>query len=185
MKHAVAFSHQLLQEALYEGDTVIDATCGNGNDTLFLSSLVGESGRVFAFDVQQQAIEATRRKLTENEITNTCLLHRSHEDVGQYLEETEEIGGAVFNLGYLPGSDKSIITKGEETVFAVKTMLPFLRKQGIIVLVIYHGHDGGAKEKETVLPYVTSLDQKRFTVLQYGFINQRNHPPFVIAIGKK
>lgn len=185
MKHVVTFSHQLMQETLYEGDTVIDATCGNGNDTLFLSSQVGESGRVLAFDIQYEAVEATRRKVSEHKITNTRIFQHSHENVDQFLAENEKIGGAVFNLGYLPGSDKTIITKGVTTVQAIETLLFFLRERGVIVLVIYHGHTGGREEKEAILHYVTLLDQKHFSVLQYGYINQRNDPPFIIAIEKR
>lgn len=185
MKHIVAFSHQLLQETVNPGDTVIDATCGNGNDTVFLCSLTGDNGQVLAFDIQAQAIEATQEKVTERNIPNIRLIHDSHEHITQYLEENEPIGAAIFNLGYLPGSDKTVITKGAATVHAVQTMLTYLRKCGVIVLVIYHGHAGGTEEKEAILDYVTSLEQKYFNVLQYGFINQRNEPPFVIAIEKK
>lgn len=185
MKHVVGFSHQLLQEAILKGDTVVDATCGNGNDTLFLSSLVEDNGRVLAFDIQKQAINTTQQKITERNMANVRLIQDSHEQVASYLKETEQIGGAIFNLGYLPGSDKTVITKGLSTMTAVESMLAFLRKQGVIVLVIYHGHIGGAEEKETILDYVTSLDQKHFQVLQYRFINQSNDPPFIIAIEKK
>src|SRR5699024_3550308 len=124
--------------ALYEGDTVIDATCGNGNDTLFLSSLVGGNGQVLAFDIQYQAIKATQKKISDHQIINTRIFHHSHENIEQFLEKTKQIGGAVFNLGYLPGSDKTVITKGETTVQAIETLLPFLRRHGVIVLVIYH-----------------------------------------------
>ncbi|MEN1970307.1 class I SAM-dependent methyltransferase [Lentibacillus sp. N15] len=185
MKHVVAFSHQLLQEAVTPGDIVIDATCGNGNDTVFLSRLVGENGRVLAFDIQEQAIRATKKKLTEHTLHNTDVIQDSHERVANYLEKPASIGGAIFNLGYLPGSDKRIITRGSSTIRAIGAMLHVLKKKGVIVLVIYHGHAGGAEEKDAIMHYVTTLDQQIFNVLQYGFINQRNNPPFIVAIEKK
>lgn len=185
MKSVVAFSHQLLQDAVIPGDIVIDATAGNGNDTIFLSQLVGENGQVLAFDIQDQAIAATNKKLTEHAIHNTKIIQDSHEHVAAYLDTTDQISGAIFNLGYLPGSDKTVITHGASTIKALNSMLAFLRKRGVIVLVIYHGHKGGTEEKETILNYAKALDQQSYNVLQYGFINQRNHPPFIVAIEKK
>ncbi|GGB61530.1 putative rRNA methylase YtqB [Lentibacillus populi] len=185
IKNIIAFSHQLLRESVQPGDIVIDATAGNGHDTVFLSNLVGENGHVLAFDIQAKAIEAVRMKLTEQHIENTRIIHDSHENVAVYLNEVDRIGGAIFNLGYLPGGDKSIITHGESTIIAVETILELLKNNGVIVLVIYHGHKGGVQEKEAVLQYVKQLDQQKFNALQYGFINQINNPPFIIAIEKK
>lgn len=185
MKSILNYSHHLLEEIISPGETVIDATCGNGNDTLFLSKLVGETGEVIALDIQEQAIDNTDQLLVEHHCTNVSLVLDSHENIENYLFKDIEIGGAIFNLGYLPKSDKSIITKGESTVRAIDTILKHLKKNGRIILVVYYGHEGGHEEKNTILKHVISLDQKQYSVLQYGFINQKNNPPFIIAIQKK
>src|SRR5690625_4655614 len=186
LKRIIPYAHHLLETSVKEGDVVVDATCGNGNDTLLLSSLVGETGTVYAVDVQEQAIETTKKLLTENERSNVEFIHDSHANLEQYLPESLKgtLGGAIFNLGYLPRSDKQIITQGESTIAAVETLLEFIRKKALVILVVYHGHEGGAEEKDAVLSYVKQLDQKKYAVLQYKFLNQQNNPPFVIAIEK-
>lgn len=181
------YAHSLLTESIKSNETVIDATCGNGHDTLLLSTLVGNAGHVLAFDVQEQAIQNTRKLLADNNLTNVSYVHDSHAEIEHYLKKhaIDSIGGAVFNLGYLPKSDKSVITEGPSTIQAIDTLLSYLKKQGLIVIVVYHGHDGGKTEKNMVLEHVQQLDQKKYHVLQYGFINQKNHPPFIIAIEKR
>ncbi|WP_099160050.1 class I SAM-dependent methyltransferase [Virgibacillus ndiopensis] len=185
IKRIIDFSHQLLSDTVQKNDTVIDATAGNGNDTFFLSKLVGEKGHVIAFDIQKQAISTVHEMLKQHHITNTQVIHDSHENVSNYLDGVKQLSGAIFNLGYLPKGDKTIITHGESTVKAIQSMFDFLKVNGIIVLVIYHGHEGGKQEKEILLQYVKNLSQKTYNVLQYGFINQKNNPPFIIAIEKR
>ncbi|WP_010647239.1 tRNA (mnm(5)s(2)U34)-methyltransferase [Oceanobacillus massiliensis] len=184
LKGILNYAHYLLEGSVENGEKVVDATCGNGNDTLFLSRVVGENGHVYAFDIQEQAIANTRKKLISNEKTNVSLIHDSHENISDYIKN-QEIGGAIFNLGYLPNSDKTVITKGGSTVTAVDKILSLLKKDGLIVLVVYHGHAGGKDEKESLLRYLLQLDQKKYTVLRYGFINQKNDPPFILAIQKR
>nr|WP_321291666.1 class I SAM-dependent methyltransferase [uncultured Trichococcus sp.] len=183
---AVDFSHRLLKETVCTGDLVIDATVGNGNDTVLMATLVGPTGKVIGFDVQKQAIETTKQKLLLAGLTDqVTLLHQGHETVAEVLADHAEIGGAVFNLGYLHGSDKTIITQKDTTIRAVNALLPKLRIGGYILLVVYSGHPGGMEEKNALLEYVSGLNQALFKVLQYGFINQINHPPILIAIEKK
>lgn len=185
LQNILTFAHTLLEKSLKDGDTAIDATCGNGYDTLFLSSIVGPAGKVYAFDIQKQAIEATAEKLQENNSShNVSLIHDTHALVNQYISEAV-YGGAIFNLGYLPRSDKSIITKADSTISALDAILLKLKPQGLVVLVIYYGHPGGKEEKEAILAYASQLDQKNYQVLQYKFINQQNQAPFIIAIEKK
>ncbi|AIF43986.1 class I SAM-dependent methyltransferase [Virgibacillus sp. SK37] len=185
LKGILNFAHYLLEESVEPGDTTIDATCGNGNDTLFLSRIVGTNGHVIACDIQQQAIDTTRQKLVEHNRFNVSLIQDSHAHLKNYIDKDNEIGGAIFNLGYLPKSDKMIITNGESTISAIDTILDFLKRGRLIVLVVYHGHPGGQEEKNAVLKHVMNLEQKEYSVLQYGFINQKNNPPFIIAIEKK
>ncbi|WP_040979067.1 class I SAM-dependent methyltransferase [Oceanobacillus jeddahense] len=177
-------AHELLKESLEEGDVAIDATCGNGNDTLLLSRTVGPSGKVYGFDIQEQAIQKTKEKLQEHNCQNVSLIQDSHESLLNYIEE-DFFDGAIFNLGYLPKSDKSIVTKAPSTLAAIEAVLERLKPNGLVILVIYYGHPGGEEEKDAVLSYTSQLDQKAYQVLQYKFINQQNQSPFLIAIEKK
>ena len=187
LKSILNYAHYLIQQSVTKGETVIDATCGNGNDTLFLSRLVGDEGHVLAFDIQDKAIDNTKERLSEELRHNVTVIQDSHENIPKYIDPklTDHIGGAIFNLGYLPKGDKKIITKPESTVTALQESLRVLKTKGLVVLVIYHGHEGGKSEKNTVLNFVINLDQKKYRVLHYGFINQKNNPPFIVAVQKK
>ncbi|WP_461182418.1 tRNA 5-(aminomethyl)-2-thiouridylate-methyltransferase MnmM [Virgibacillus kimchii] len=187
LKGILKYAHYLLEETVEKGDTVIDATCGNGHDTVFLSRLVGEEGHVLAIDIQEQAIQSTKDRLVENRLKNVSLIHDSHAYIGDYLqlEDEAKLGGAIFNLGYLPRSDKKVITESDSTITAVSSILYHLKQNRLVVIVVYHGHEGGEAEKKALLKYVTTLDQKKFAVLKYGFINQKNDPPFILAVQKK
>ncbi|TFJ92827.1 class I SAM-dependent methyltransferase [Lentibacillus salicampi] len=187
LKGIINYSHHLMEEAVIQGDTVIDATCGNGHDTVFLSRLVGDEGHVFGFDIQDQAIANTQERLRQNGLTNTRIIKDSHSNFIHHIpvDQLTRLGGAIFNLGFLPGSDKSIITQSETTILAIEGILSHMKQNGMIVLVVYHGHEGGDLEREQLMRYVHLLDQKLYHVLYYGFINQKNDPPFILAIQKR
>ncbi len=187
MKTVIPFAHQLLKENINEGDIVIDATCGNGNDTLFLAKIVSNLGFVYAFDVQKQAILSTKKLLDKHQFYSINYIQDSHAHMDKWIPAhlKGKISGVIFNLGYLPKSDKKIITKGISTIQAIELSLQYLKKDGVVILVIYHGHKGGKEEKELVLQYVQNLKQDQYHVLKYEYINQINNPPFVIAIQKR
>lgn len=186
LKTALRFSHELLEEVIELGDTVVDATMGNGNDTLFLAKLVGEKGLVYGFDVQEQALENTTERLEkENSFSQARLLLQGHETIETTLLPDEKVKAAIFNLGYLPKGDKSVVTNELTTIRALEALLLRLEKSGRIVLVIYDGHDEGKIEKEEILNFVSKVEQEKFSVLNYHFINQRNNPPSLICIEKK
>lgn len=180
---SVRYSHTLLAQLVQNGDTVIDATVGKGNDTEFLSQLVGKNGKVYGFDVQKKAIKYTKQRLDDKKLSNNVtLFNTGHENINRLVDKS--INAAIFNLGYLPGSNKDIITKPNTTLTAIKACLDKLEVNGIVVLVLYYGHEGGPQEKNTVIEYAKSLDQKSFSVMQYQFINQINCPPILLAIQK-
>lgn len=183
LQRVLQYAQFLLKETVETGDIVVDATAGNGYDTTYLAQLVGEDGHVFAFDVQQQAIEATNKRLTEAGMADrVSAILEGHENVAQYVQKP--ISAAIFNLGYLPGSEHQIITKPNTTLQAIESLLNLLKVGGMIVLVVYYGHEGGKEERDQVIEYVSSLPQKKVHVLRYEFINQKNDPPFVIALEK-
>ncbi|TYR82075.1 methyltransferase domain-containing protein [Priestia megaterium] len=188
LERILPFARTLLTNAVHTGDIVVDATVGNGHDTLFLANLVGDSGHVYGFDIQQQAIKTTQKRLLEHQIAHrTTLIQHSHSMVKELLpnDVRGRVTGAIFNLGYLPGGDKEIVTLSASTISAIDQLIELLAPEGIIVLVIYHGHEQGQIERDDVLQYVKALDQQAVHVLQYQFVNQQNNPPFIIAIEKR
>ena len=186
MQNSRTYSHTLLREIISIGDTVIDATCGNGNDTLLMAQLVGESGKVLAFDIQQQAIDNTLALLRQNnqEKQVTCIKD-SHSNLPKYVNCDTKIKAAIFNLGYLPKSDKSIITLPKSTLAAINSIQNYLVAGGRIVIVAYYGHEHGQLELEALIDYLSHVNQTEWTVLQYQFINQKNCPPICFCLEKK
>lgn len=183
LQRVLQYAKSLLASCIETGDVAVDATAGNGHDTLFLAQLVGTTGHVYAFDIQQEAINATTKRLEENEVASRAtVILDGHESISSYV--TREVSGAIFNLGYLPGANHEVITTGNTTIQAIEQLLQLLKVGGLIVLVVYHGHEGGKEERDEVLKYVSSLPQKYVHVLRYEFINQQNNPPFIIALEK-
>lgn len=185
LKTAVQFSHYLIEQVVQDGAVVVDATAGNGHDTSFLAERVGPNGHVYAFDIQEEAVIATRDRLKEkNLIDRATVIQDSHHLVSQYLKETT-IHLGLFNLGYLPGGDKSIVTQFETTRLAAEELLERLIPNGLVILVVYPGHEEGQLESQEIVQWSKSLDQNKFTVQKIGIINQINRPPYVLAIEKK
>lgn len=183
LQRVLQYAQHLLNEAIEEGDTVVDATAGNGHDTLYLAQLVGDSGQVFSFDIQKEAVDATLHRLLDNALEHRAIvLKDGHENVAKYVDKP--VGAAIFNLGYLPGSDHNIVTKPNTTIQAIEELLKLLKIGGMIILVIYHGHEGGKAERDAVIDYVSALPQKYVHVLRYEFLNQQNDPPFIVALEK-
>jgi predicted methyltransferase len=151
----------LLEKTVQEGDVVVDATVGNGKDTLFLTRLVGAKGRVYGFDIQKEAIEATSLQLAEHDLSERAtLFHLGHQNLDEAIPPVHIglIKAAIFNLGYLPGGDKTIVTRPKTTIQAIRQLLEMMASGGLIVLVIYHGHPKGAVERDYLLRYVQQLD---------------------------
>ncbi len=174
-------AHRLLRERLKPGDQAIDATVGNGHDTLFLAEQVGPEGHVYGFDVQESAIEKTRQRTAG--LTNITLRCLSHELLDESV--SDPVSAITFNLGYLPGGDKSITTKPETTLVALRNSVKILKEGGLLTIVAYIGHEGGLGESNTIANWASSLDQSVFSVVRYEFTNQCNTPPFLIAVEKR
>ena len=182
MDKVLAFSKKILKEVIDKNSIVVDATCGNGNDTLFLAQSAAK--KVYAFDIQQQAIDSTLKLLQANNCLEKCeVILDSHSNFDNYI--SEPIKAVVFNLGYLPNADHSITTLADTTLLAIDQFLTNLEINGRIVIVVYWGHENGKIEKEALLNHLTKLDQKEVEVLSYQFINQKNNAPFVLALEKK
>lgn len=174
----------LLEDVIKEGDIVIDATMGNGYDTKYLAEKVGENGLVYSFDVQEEAIKSTKKRLEKaGLIDRVNLILDGHQNMDMYVNK--EVSCVMFNLGYLPRAKHQVITKPETTLEAIKKSLELLKPNGIVSIAIYTGHEGGMEECDEVFGYVSKLDQSEYSVLNCNFVNQINHPPRLIMIEKK
>jgi predicted O-methyltransferase YrrM len=182
------FAHTLATRALRAGDVAVDATIGNGHDTLVLAQTVGEDGHVHGFDVQAPAFEQTQARLRTEGVAERVTLHEAgHQRMEQYVPEAAHgaVGAVTFNLGYLPGSDSTRTTTPETTVPALDAALDLLRPGGVITTVLYTGHEGGAEEARAVQEWAAALAQERAEVLSYRFLNQQNAPPRLLAVEKQ
>ena len=171
-------AHDFLAQVITPEDIVVDATMGNGYDTLFLAKLAKQ---VYAFDIQEQALEKTSQRIQEAGLTNVNLILQGHETVDEYVTEVK---AAIFNLGYLPSADKSIITQPQTTLEALEKLCQMLIKGGRIAIMIYYGHEGGDIERDAVLDFVSQLPQQEYTATIYRTLNQINNPPFLVMIEK-
>lgn len=181
-KNAVELSHFYLKNTVKQGAFLVDATCGNGNDTVLLASLAGETGMVLGFDIQKTAIENTYLKLKECGFEkNVRLILDGHENMAEYLEG-KQADAFVFNLGYLPKGNHEIHTKPDTTVKALKASLEHLKPDGIVLISIYHGKDSGFEERDAVLEYLHQLDANKYNVILHNYTNKPNFPPILALI---
>lgn len=183
LKSARHLAQEFLTSLLEQGDRVIDATMGNGHDTLFLCRAVGSSGRVYAFDVQPQAVLAT-----EDLLRRECVLDRAelflcghqHMDISVH----EKVQAVVFNLGWLPGGDHSITTRWQTTSEAVRKALDLLVPGGALVLCAYPGHPEGDHERKELTAFFSSLSNRQYNVLHQRFLNAGPGSPECFIIQK-
>lgn len=173
--------HVLLQATLRAGDCCVDATAGNGHDSAFLASLIGAEGELHCFDVQQQALDNTRQRLAQLEHPpQACHLHlTSHEHMATLVQR--EVAAVVFNLGYLPGSDKSIITSGCSTLAALQAAGGLLRLHGLLLVCCYPGHAGGQAEAQAVQEWFAALPKAHWQCGCYRPLNLSQRAAFVLA----
>ena len=167
-------------EHLREGDVAVDFTMGNGNDTLFLSRTVGESGRVYAFDIQEQALISTEAHLKENGAPeNHTLICASHHRVKEFVPERIKAG--MFNLGYLPRSgNKGVTTMRETTMPAVEAAIDLLLPDGVLIVAIYPGHEEGSLEGEMLREYFSTLSKYRICASEFRILNSPTSPYFFL-----
>ena len=180
-KNALKLSHEHMKAHVKEGDTVIDATAGKGRDTLLLSNLVGNSGHVYAFDIQKEAIDQTSTLLSENNRENVSLILDSHHKMAEYVKSAKAV---IFNFGFLPGGDHNIYSHGDTSTKAIDAALSILEEDGFISICSYYGGDTGFEERDALLSYLENLDQKKYTVMLQSFHNRKNCPPLFIIIEK-
>lgn len=177
--------HQFVRKQVQEGDICIDATMGNGNDTCLLSQLAGDSGKVLAFDIQERALENTRKNLAaQNCPENYELVLESHAEMGCYAD-AESVSCIMFNFGYLPGGDHQKATRPENSIPAIEAGLRLLKPKGLMTLCIYSGGDSGFREKEEILKYLRGLDSGKYLVICSEWYNRPNNPPVPVLVVKR
>lgn len=185
---AVKWAQLLMTDRLQAGDVVLDATAGNGHDTLFLARLVGPSGHAYAMDVQEAAVTETHRRLLEAGLSedNFTVIHAGHETMKEKVspEHQGKIAGIMFNLGYLPGSDKTVITQTGTTLTAVNAALDLLRPGGLLTIAVYPGHEGGAQEQRELSQWAAALSPKAYEVQHLRPVNRSASPPECWVIWK-
>ena len=184
LKSARFLAAEVLEKAVAPGETVIDATMGNGHDTLFLCNLVGETGKVYAFDVQEKAMENTGKRLEEAGVLGRARLFcLGHEHMAE--EVPPGVSAVVFNLGWLPGGDHGVTTRWETTKTAVSSALSLLKKGGVLVICVYPGHAEGERERQALAAYLSALRPQEFNALRQTFLNAGEGAPECFVIQKQ
>lgn len=179
----IDLAHAYWKRGLKPGDTVLDATCGNGHDTLFLSQLVLDSdiGQVIACDIQESALAQTRQRLIINlppgQIDRVQLLHDDHSKLSI---EAASLAAVIYNLGYLPGGDKSLTTTTTSTLNSLDCSLKWIQEGGFICVTCYPGHPSGAEEEEKVLEWAQTLSPQEWSVCHHRFLNRRRSPSLLL-----
>ena len=177
------WAEEIHDQVLEQGDCAIDATMGNGYDTLRLCRLVGKTGRVYAFDVQSEAIESTRARLEEaGEARQAQLILSGHQNVAQFVHEPVHL--AVFNLGWLPGVEHAVRTRSETTLQAVGACLELLAPGGVLTVCIYPGHEEGKEELADLTRWAEGLDPLLYDAAVRRYLNQPLDPPVLITVKK-
>ena len=181
MKDILVFAKEILQERLPKDGTFVDFTMGNGHDTLYFANYCSE-GHVYAFDVQQMALDNTKQLLDDNGgFDNVTLILDSHHNVDKYVQG--EIDAGIFNLGYLPGSDKSVTPQCATPLEALDKAVNMLKTGGVIVVIIYPGHSEGTREADMVEEFCAKLDKHTYNTYKYALLNKKN-PPYIVAAEK-
>lgn len=181
MVDLVGLHKHFILEHLGEGDVAVDFTMGNGHDTLFLSKTVGEGGKVYAFDIQEEALTSTRAHLEASGAPeNYTLICASHHRVREFVKEPIKAG--MFNLGYLPRSGKKAVTTMRETTMpAVEAAIELLAPDGALIVAIYPGHEEGALEGEMLREYFATLSRFKICASEFRILNSPTSPYFFLV----
>lgn len=176
-------ARRLIRERLREASCIVDATAGNGYDTLYFALHSPANVKIYAFDIQQGALDATREKLKQASLEHKVeLILSSHAKLRDFI--AEEIDLAIFNLGYLPGGDHTVTTLAESTVEALAQTVERLRINGLIAVIAYPGHEAGACETQRLEEYLSALPARQFTAGRYSMINHIRTSPVLYLIEK-
>ena len=207
--------HHFVKNQVKKGDICIDATAGNGHDTLLLCSLVEGSnkdgrdsymqiekgfveksvgrhnekngGKVYSFDIQMKALEATKEKVLASGFSKELILiNDGHENIRKHIPASEQglVSCVMFNFGYLPGGDHNIVTKEKTSIKAIEASLDVLKRGGLVSLCIYSSKEMGHAEKDAILAWLKMLDSQKYLVIVSEYYNRNNDPPIPALVYK-
>lgn len=179
--NAIEMAQLVLGRVLPEARVLVDATAGNGKDTLFLAEHSSQQAKIYAFNIQPRAIAATKAR-TKAYQERICYVLDSHENIGTVV--LEPIDAAIFNLGYLPGGSHHITTEAASTVKALQAVVQGLNIHGILAVVAYPGHEAGREESEAIAGYMAALPCGQYTAGCYQMVNHEEGSPFLYIVEK-
>lgn len=178
LENPIDLNQRILNTILKGGDSVIDATCGNGHDSVFIAEKIGQAGHLFCFDTQAIAIKNTQEALQNLNNKPTCyFFNESHENLGNSVKS--KVDCVFYNLGYLPNSDKSIITIAETTIKSLQSAFNLLKPNGIVSLISYLTHDE-QNEFQQLKSFLFDLDYNKFSIAETTFILRKTSPVLFI-----
>ena len=181
--NTLSMVHEFLKQHVRPGAFCVDATAGKGRDTALLCRLAGDTGRVLAFDIQEEAVAQTKALLAAEGLVAEVILD-SHANMEQYAQ-AGTVDCVVFNFGRLPGGDPAVFTRAESSVAAIGAGLRLLKPGGVMAIALYYGKENAYEEKDAVLEHVKTLDDRRYSVLVCHWANRKNDPPLPIFIWKE
>jgi len=183
LRGPVPLAHLFIRRFVKHGDHVVDATCGNGHDTLLLARSAGPAGRVWAFDIQDDAINRTAKVLAEAGVLHrVTILNTGHETMREHV--AGPVKAIIFNLGYLPGGNRTVITRPDSTLAGLEQSLEILAPGGIVVITLYPGHEGGGQERTLLEEWTAQLTPGSFHVWRMGQMNVPAAAPYMILVQK-
>ncbi len=174
-------AQQAVGQVLRPGERAVDATVGNGHDTLFLARQVVPGGRVIGFDVQPRALATAQTRLAASGLQHIVELQLcGHQQMRDRVpvDWPGRVGAVMFNLGYLPGGDKQWVTRAEHTLPALDQALHLLRVGGLVSLLVYRGHPGAQPEADAVTAWLGGLDAR------YRVTGHASPGPLLYLIGR-
>mgnify|MGYP004704313591 CR=1 FL=1 len=183
LKTATQINRVFLERFCFPGMRAIDATLGKGNDTLMLLELGHPDGKVYGFDIQEEAIRLTESKLAHLDRNRYELFHTGHEHIVDKVLESVDL--AIFNLGYLPTGDKGITTMTETTTCGIGQAFDRLKVGGLLIVTVYPGHEEGAREASAIGVWLSGQPQQVADVLHFQFVNHQNAPPQTYILEKR
>lgn len=181
---ALQVSHKIIAEHVRAGDICIDATAGRGKDTAFLCSLVGNTGKVIALDIQEAAVESTKALIHDKCYDSICSIYLDcHSNIKKYANDGS-VSCITFNFGWLPAGDHNVFTHADTSIAAIEAGLDLLKNGGLMSLCIYYGSTNGFDERDALLTYLKTIDSYKYTVILSQFYNRANNPPMPVFIFK-
>ncbi|MBQ5840774.1 MAG: class I SAM-dependent methyltransferase [Clostridia bacterium] len=182
--NALGLTHEVMSRHIPTGGFCVDATAGRGRDALFLCRLVGPTGRVLAMDIQPEAVAQTRALLRQEGCSWGQVVQDCHSRMEEYAQ-AGTVDGIMFNFGWLPGGDHDVFSCPDTSIRAVEAGLKLLRSGGLMSLCVYYGRNNGTAERDALLEWLPTLDDKQFTVIRAEFSNRKGDVPFPVFIYKE